>query len=383
MQMKVSRLFISAIIVFACARGGLRASDCPALDRATLLTSLRTWMKVPPTVTIDVANSERVETTCYERVMVEFVDARQIREMLVYASPDRRFLSRDLFDITKPNSHEAPALLDVLKPTIAAQTAGSPGPSITLVVFSDFECPYCRIAAASMSQIAAADPNVRVEFRHLPLGMHPWALYAARASTCLKGTDFQKLHDFYFHNQQEITPDNVAAKTKDFVASLDIDQAQFDRCAASQESLDVVRHDVRAAALLGITSTPTIYANGKRLQNIQTVESLRADIQAATGAVVRGPASGTFLVFMRPTGKTAAPDVDRSGKIFLSQMKTAGDLVSVGHADGAEGAGYDVLTVRASDASSALKRISQSPLVANGIVTPEVVAFHQSDAVAR
>lgn len=374
------RWSLSLIALFFAV--SLAADDCKPVDRQQVLDAARTWLKVPADASFELVSSQPVGTSCYSRLMFETVDARQIREWTVFLSPDRRFLSRDLFGLDGDTA--PPATFELASLPADQPSLGEAAAKLTLVVFSDFECGYCRNAAGTLSQLAATDPNVRVMFRHMPLANHPWALYAARATSCLRGENFWKLHDYYFENQRELKFETIAEKTNEFVRTLSaVDTSAFNACLASDTSLNAVRRDVRAAALLGVNGTPTIFANGKRLRPAGNLEALRKEIQLATGLTVVAPGEeGTYLVFLRPTGRRSSPDIDRNAEAFLAKLKEKGGLVSVGRAEAANGA-FDVLTVRAADANAAMKLVSASPLIAGGIAKPEIMSFRNAADPAK
>jgi protein-disulfide isomerase/uncharacterized protein YciI len=380
--MTAPRLLLWSMILAAVAAPRSYADDCAPVNAAQVRDAARAFLNVPPAVPFELVASERVGTSCYDRLVFETVDERQIRESIVYLSPDRVYLTRDVFavaDAGTPNAGLADPLTGI---ATDAPVRGDSKAKLTLVEFSDFQCPYCRSAANMLADLAAADPNVKVVFRHMPLAMHPWALHAARASSCVRGDNFWKLHDFYFEKQRELTAENVAAKTREYLAGLDsFDAAAFDECVAGSASLDAVRRDVRAAALLGVQGTPTLYANGRRVKASGSIDALRKEIEAATGMTVRAPEEKTtYLVFLRPTGRKASPEIDSSSATFLAQLKKEGELLNAGHAQAAgDAAGFDILTVRATDAAAALKLVSRSPLVTRGIVKAEVVEYQTAD----
>ncbi len=106
--------------------------------------------------------------------------------------------------------------------SLKTATAGLPsrGPAnapVTIIEFSDFECPYCRLANATVEQLLQRYPNdVRLVYAHFPLDMHAWAQPAAVAATCAARQSpdaFWTLHDAYFAGQQQTTEANVMDRT--------------------------------------------------------------------------------------------------------------------------------------------------------------------------
>jgi protein-disulfide isomerase/uncharacterized protein YciI len=381
--MTAARLLLCAMILTAAAAPASYADDCAPVDAARVRDAARAFLNVPAAVPLELVASERVGTSCYDRLLFETLDTRQIRESILYLSPDREYLARDVVAVRDegdaPNAGPADPLAGAAPDS---PVRGDSRAQLTLVDFSDFQCPYCSGAANILAELTAADSNVKVVFRHMPLPIHPWALHAARASACARGENFWKLHDFYFEKQRELTAENVAAKTREYLSGLDsFDIAAFDECVAGSASLEAVRRDVRAAALLGVNGTPTIYANGRRIRPSGSVDAFRKEIEAATGISVRAPQRNTtYMVFLRPTGRSSSPEIDSRSASFLAQLKKEGELLNAGHARAADdAAGFEILTVRATDAGAALKLISRSPLVTAGIMKAEVVEYQPAD----
>jgi protein-disulfide isomerase len=378
---------LAALVITVLTGPPAHAGGCAPVNESRVRDAVRAYLKVPADMPFELVASHPVGTSCYTRLLFETVDPNQIRESTIYLSPDRLYLSRDLYGLEEGDGSTAPPQSEAWMEVSADQPAlGAAQPKVTVVEFSDFQCPYCRGASTLLGQLAESDPNVRVVFRHMPLPNHPWALPAARAASCLRGDDFWKLHDYYFEKQRELNPENIAAKSRELVGTLGtIDMAAFDQCVGGNASLDAVRRDVRAAALLGVNGTPTLYANGKRLRPAATMDALRKEIATATGFTVRGPAeTTTYMVFMRPTGRSSSPEIDKNAATFRAQLKKEGSLVSAGHAEGTDGAaGFEILTIRANNTAAAMQLISQSPDIAGGVVKAEVVEYQPTEIIVR
>jgi protein-disulfide isomerase len=140
-------------------------------------------------------------------------------------------------------------------------TADAP---VTLVEFSDFECPYC-LAMYSTLKILQRDygEKVRVVFRQFPLnGIHPHAQKAAEASLCANDQGkFWELHDLMFEGQDKLEVSGLESK----VESLGLDLARFQNCLSDERYAAQVKEDVIAGTAVGVTGTPAIFVNGRPL----------------------------------------------------------------------------------------------------------------------
>lgn len=150
-------------------------------------------------------------------------------------------------------------------------TMGPEGAPITLTVFSDFQCAYCRDEAKLLrANLPTAYPDaVRMVFVDFPLiQIHDWAKPAAMAGRCLMadGNDrFWKYHDWVFESQKEITAANFAGKLQEWAQAQGADALRLQQCMQSPETDAAVMASFQKALSMGLNSTPTIFVNGRQL----------------------------------------------------------------------------------------------------------------------
>jgi protein-disulfide isomerase len=154
---------------------------------------------------------------------------------------------------------------------------GSASAPVTIVEFSDFQCPFCRQAAPTLKQIRDKyGDKVRVVWKDFPLTqIHPQAFKAGEAAHCAaEQGKFWEYHDRLFANQQALQP----ADLKKHAVETGLDSAKFDACLDSSKYGDRVREGVAQGARLGVNSTPTMYVNGRLVSGAQPYEVIAAVI---------------------------------------------------------------------------------------------------------
>jgi protein-disulfide isomerase len=178
------------------------------------------------------------------------------------------------------------ALAAVARPQPAAQRQQGPDPSkrytldlkevpikgpekakVTLVEFSDFQCPFCKRVNPTLAEIEKTyGDKVRIAFKHLPLPMHPQAVPAAIASEAARRQGkFWPMHDKLFADQQNLTDETFLRYAKE----LGLDEARFKKDVADPAVRAKVEADSREANTLGVNGTPGFFINGRYLSGAQ------------------------------------------------------------------------------------------------------------------
>ena len=153
-----------------------------------------------------------------------------------------------------------------------APTKGGSDAKVTIVEFSDFQCPFCSKGAQVLADLDKKYGNkIKIAFKHFPLPFHAQARIAAEASLCGKEQDikiFWKMHDAMFADQSKLDKDNLIATAKKAGAK----EAEFKTCLESGKYKAKVDADVAEGTALGLKSTPTFYVNGKLISGAQPLE---------------------------------------------------------------------------------------------------------------
>jgi protein-disulfide isomerase len=151
-------------------------------------------------------------------------------------------------------------------------TQGSADAPVTLVEYSDFQCPFCAQVVPTLKRVQQTyGDKVRIVWKNFPLtAIHPQAFGAAQAGRCAQEQGmFWELHDVLFANQQALQPE--ALKTHALAAGLD--PAAFDACLDSGQHADAVQAQMDIAMALGVVSTPAVFVNGRLVSGAQPFDA--------------------------------------------------------------------------------------------------------------
>ena len=144
---------------------------------------------------------------------------------------------------------------------------------ITIVEFSDFECPYCGRGEETVAEVVRVyGDKVRVVYRDLPLPMHTNAPKAAEAAHCAgEQGKYWEMHAKLFANQRALEIPALKGYAKD----LKLDQAKFDKCLDSGATAALVEEGRKAGTELGITGTPAFFVNGVMISGAQPFDAFK------------------------------------------------------------------------------------------------------------
>ena len=154
---------------------------------------------------------------------------------------------------------------------------------VTIVEFSDFQCPFCSRFHPTVQQIVEDYPNqVRWVYKHFPLdSTHPQARPAAEASECIweqKGNEgFWQFSDGLFGSQSKLG----ASLYAELAANLGLNMAQFESCVSSRKYQDHVEADLQEGIKLGVRGTPGSFVNGVAVSGAVSYTTLKAAVEQA------------------------------------------------------------------------------------------------------
>jgi protein-disulfide isomerase len=196
--------------------------------------------------------------------------ADQIRQRL---QAQRHGEARQAFVKGLRDKAKVAVLLEPPRIVVAAEGAsrGPEGAPVTIVEFSDYQCPFCKRAEPTVEQIAQRYPaQVRFVYRHFPLdNIHPLARGASEAATCAEEQGkFWEYHAELFQSSPKLEKEalrQAAEKVK-------LDVAAFDKCVAERRHHAQIEKDLEAGRAAGVSGTPAFFVNGIPLSGAQPIE---------------------------------------------------------------------------------------------------------------
>ncbi len=256
---------------------------------------------------VDIGDFEDIGTPGMEKG--QFVVDGQQQQPFLTTSDDTKFylLAGGPFDLSKTEEdlaveiaarkeeekQKAKVIHEDLKPAVTdLPYRGSGDAPVTIIEFSDFQCPYCARATETMHKLVAKHAEkVRLVYVQFPLeSIHPWARSASIASICASNQSdeaFWTLHDKYFEDQSELNVDNVISKSQDYLKGSDVEMAQWTSCASDANSdaykaaSALVDSSLQLGIKHGVSSTPAFFVNGQLINGAQPLELFETAIREA------------------------------------------------------------------------------------------------------
>jgi len=161
---------------------------------------------------------------------------------------------------------------------------GNKKATVTIVEYSDFQCPYCKRAADMLPKLLEEyKDKIRIVYKQFPLPNHNWAKPASIASVCAYKQDndkFWEYHDLIFSNQRKINLGNSEVKFNEFAKQLGLDENKFQECIKSPTTRARVEREYNEAQIVGVNSTPSFYVNGMSVRGAD-LKGLKSAIDMA------------------------------------------------------------------------------------------------------
>jgi protein-disulfide isomerase len=292
------KLIVAVLITVPLWSADKAPAKKSALDKATLEAYVRHLFVWGQPIKVEVGDPKPSALPGFSEVQVHAsTDTASVEEILYVSKDGQKILRGAVFDVNQnPFKEHLDKLHSDLQPSM-----GTPGAPVVIVLFSDFQCPYCKEEAKSLrSNLVTTYPKeVRLYFKDMPLTqVHTWAMAAAIAGRCIfkqNPAAFWDYHDWIYERQAEVTPDNLKSMILEFAKGKEIDSLQLERCMDTKATEAEIQKSIAEGKALGVSGTPTLFVNGRPLMG-----------QAATWANLRQVID--YEIEYQKTAKNAGED---------------------------------------------------------------------------
>ncbi|HUJ21691.1 MAG TPA: DsbA family protein [Bryobacteraceae bacterium] len=262
----LSLFTLVAVALWSAEKAPARKS---AFDKTVLESYVRHLFVWGSQIKVEISDPKPSLLAGFDEVEVHASAGQASADELLYISKDGQKIVRgNVFDVAQnPFKPQLDKIHTDLQPSM-----GTPGAPVVLVLFSDFECPYCKDEAKTLrtNLLSTYPKEVRLYFEDMPLSqIHPWAMAASIAGRCIfrqNPNSFWDYFDWIYEHQADITADNLKSKILEFVKdNKDIDSVQLDRCMDSKATQAEIEKNMAQAKALAVNGTPTVFVNGRQL----------------------------------------------------------------------------------------------------------------------
>jgi protein-disulfide isomerase len=227
---------------------------------------LHEWFGYDSSLTWKIASIKPSEIEGLSDVNVLLSGAQGQQALKLYITPDGKHAITG--DIMPFGAHPFADAQRTLEKGITGPPHGPATAPVTVVEFSDLQCPHCKDAQPTLDKLMSEDKNVRVVFQSFPLPMHDWAAKGAAYADCVSRSSneaFWKFISSVYSSQSDITAANADEKLSALADSAGVKGADIAACAAKPETTSRVEKSVALGKELNVDSTPTFFINGRKI----------------------------------------------------------------------------------------------------------------------
>ena len=276
MRLTIALLLITLLTV-TLASGQARPvpnAPGPLPTEETVNSFMRHTFSYDPTIEWKVLSIEPSEVPLVASVILEMKNAGgQPQRVRFFVMPDQKwaFVGGDAIPFGVDP-------FGAIREELAAKAKGpARGPAqseMVVVEFSDLQCPVCKAAQPTVERLLKEFPNARFIFQSFPLTQHPWAFKAAVYAQCVaeqSNDAFWKFVSLTYENQEQVTTANADEKLKLFAQQAGGGGEKAAQCAAQPAAAAKVRESMALGEALAVSGTPTLFVNGRKVQNVGTI----------------------------------------------------------------------------------------------------------------
>jgi protein-disulfide isomerase len=287
-------LILLLLTALAGAQQAPAASHAPAKPSvATSLPSeetvgafLHEWFGYDSSLSWKISSIKPSEAEGLSEVNVVLSGAQGQQALKLYVTADGRHAMSG--EIMPFGPHPFAANQKELERGLNGPSHGPADAPVTVVDFSDLQCPHCKDAHPALEKLMAENKNVRLVFQSFPLPMHDWAAKAADYADCVSRSSndaFWRFIKSVFDAQSDITAANADEKLTGLAEGAGVKGADIAVCAAKPETASRIEKSQALGQSLNVNSTPTLFINGRQVPGVpyEVLQKL-VDFAAKDGA---------------------------------------------------------------------------------------------------
>jgi protein-disulfide isomerase len=246
--------------------GSKTAAGTNLPSEETVDAFMHQWFGYDSSLTWKIVSIKPSEIEGLSEVNAVLSGAQGPQPLKLYVTPDGKHAVNG--EIMPFGAHPFAADQKQLERGVTGPSLGPSDAPVTVVDFSDLQCPHCKDAHPPLEKLVSENKNVRLIFQSFPLPMHDWAAKGAAYADCVsRGSNdaFWKFIRSVYAAQTDITAANADEKLTALADSAGAKGADIATCAAKPETISRVEKSVALGKALGVNSTPTLFINGRRL----------------------------------------------------------------------------------------------------------------------
>ena len=293
---KLLVLVFVAMFMFSCQKAtSAKSEGVASFNKADIQQAADAFVKKMgggmPGMTSKIINVEKSPISGIAKVRVEVKQGKRGQRFSIYMTNDTKYIIMGQVFPTNGNPRDfKPDEVSFVDQSMI-DTSGAPklGPDnapVTIVIFEDFQCPYCGRFYGNLEKVLKKYQNkVKIVYKTFPLErIHPWSKQAALAAQCAYNQSNDKFWDFYnyfYKNQREFSKDNIEKKSEEFAKKIGLNIKKYKECLKDKKTEAEINKQMKDGAMLGVRSTPTFIVNGTIYQGALSEEDISKAIDKA------------------------------------------------------------------------------------------------------
>lgn len=283
-KLSTAQIFRFIAILVLLSSGALAQQSAPGDEqiKQRIREFVARTVTLAPLKDIQIVEFSAPDNGGLRKVVVSFLNNEEAVSKTFYVTRDNNEILEGTLQTLTPDPWKD--IRAKLEPMIQRGPANGPaGAAVSVVEFSDFECPFCRRLNVTLEQLNKQHPSqIRWIFLDYPLvDIHPWARAAAIAGDCVAEQSQDKFWLFepmIYEHQQGIKPETASEQLRSYALAAGAAPDKYNACVQSPEAANRVNTSIAQGKSLGVSGTPTLFVNGRRVVGGVSLDALEAAI---------------------------------------------------------------------------------------------------------